>query len=108
MNDIAENNRVLVLGLGGAGGRVVQTLSTLPGAEKLLLSVFDTDRNALERLSTLPEECKVLCDEQWLLGMGSGGDVMTVLFQKGKYFVNSVLKNHSGGYLYTGRTEMGR
>ena len=76
MNDIAENSRVLVLGLGGAGGRVVQTLSTLPGAEKLNLSVFDTDRTALERLTALPEECKVLCDEQWLLGMGSGGDVM--------------------------------
>ena len=67
---------VTVLGLGGAGCRVVSTLSTLPGAENLQLCALDTDRRALDSLSNLPENCKMLCDEQWLLGQGTGGDVM--------------------------------
>ena len=74
MDNTTNNSKVLVLGLGGAGGRVVQTLSSLPEAAGLMLAVFDTDRNALENLTALPEECKVLCDTQWLLGQGSGGD----------------------------------
>lgn len=74
MDNTENKSRVLVLGLGGAGGRVVQTLSTLPEAAGLMLTVFDTDRNALDRLTALPGECKILCDEQWLLGQGSGGD----------------------------------
>ena len=74
MDNTANNSKVLILGLGGAGGRIIQTLSTLPEAAGLMLSVFDTDRNALDRLTALPEECKVLCDTQWLLGQGSGGD----------------------------------
>ena len=74
MGNTTINNRVLVLGLGGAGGKTVQTLSTLPEAANLMLTVFDTDRNALERLTALPEECKVLCDTPWLLGQGTGGD----------------------------------
>ncbi|MBE6403926.1 MAG: hypothetical protein E7039_09440 [Lentisphaerae bacterium] len=74
MDNITINSRVLVLGLGGAGGRTVQTLSTLPESAGLMLAVFDTDRNALERLTALPEECRILCDNQWLLGQGTGGD----------------------------------
>lgn len=74
MDNTTNDSKVLVLGLGGAGGRVVQTLSSLPEAAGLMLAVFDTDRNALENLTALPEECKVLCDTQWLLGQGSGGD----------------------------------
>lgn len=73
-NTTNNSGNVLVLGLGGAGGRVVQTLSTLPEAAGLMLAVFDTDRNALERLTSLPEECRILCDCQWLLGQGAGGD----------------------------------
>lgn len=72
--DNTLNSKVLVLGLGGAGGRIVQTLSTLPEAAGLMLSVFDTDRTALDRLTGLPEECKTLCAEQWLFGQGAGGD----------------------------------
>ena len=74
MDNSANNSKVMVLGLGGAGGRVVDTLSTIPESAGLLLAVFDTDRNALERLTSLPEECKILCDTQWLLGQGAGGD----------------------------------
>ncbi len=74
MDNITINSRVLVLGLGGAGGRTVQTLSTLPESAGLMLAVFDTDHNALERLTALPEECRILCDNQWLLGQGTGGD----------------------------------
>ena len=74
MDNTTVNSRVLVLGLGGAGGRTVQTLSTLPEAAGLMLTVFDTDQNALARLTALPEECRILCDSQWLLGQGTGGD----------------------------------
>jgi len=76
MIDTAKKSPVLILGLGGAGGRVVQSLSTMPESAGLLLRVFDTDRNALKNLDLLPEDCKILCDEQWLLGQGSGGDVV--------------------------------
>lgn len=76
MSDVKNINEVMVLGLGGAGGRVVQTLHSLPAAAGLKLCVFDTDRRALEMLDQLPPESKVLCDEQWLLGQGTGGDVM--------------------------------
>lgn len=76
MDNVQKKNKVLILGLGGAGGRVVQTLSTLPEAADLALCVFDTDRSALDRLTLLDENCKVLCDEQWLQGQGTGGDTM--------------------------------
>ncbi len=76
MDNMQKINKVLILGLGGAGGRVVQTLSSLPEASGLVICAFDTDRSALDRLTQLDENCKVLCDEQWLLGQGAGGDTM--------------------------------
>ncbi|MBE6380267.1 MAG: hypothetical protein E7047_05000 [Lentisphaerae bacterium] len=76
MNNLQRKKEVVILGLGGAGGRVVQTINSLPEAAGLRLCVFDTDRRALEQLELLPDNCKVLCDEQWLLGQGTGGDVM--------------------------------
>ena len=72
--DNTIKNKVLVLGLGGAGGRIVQTLSTLPEAAGLMLAAFDTDRSALDRLTLLAPEHKILCAEQWLYGQGAGGD----------------------------------
>lgn len=76
MENITDKTGVVILGLGGAGGRVIQQLSLLPEASGLKLCAFDTDRRALEMLTALPEESRVLCDEQWLLGQGTGGDVM--------------------------------
>lgn len=76
MSSLAVKEKILILGLGGAGGRVVQTLSTMPEAGSLMMAVFDTDRTALANLTALPDQCKVLCDEQWLAGQGTGGDVM--------------------------------
>lgn len=76
MNSVISRDKILVLGLGGAGGRVVQTLSTMSEAAGLMFSVFDTDRAALDSLTALPDTCKVLCDEQWLAGQGTGGDIM--------------------------------
>ena len=75
--DTANNNGlVAVLGLGGAGGRIVESIYKLPESSGLRLGVFDTDRRALEQLTALPDACKYLCGEQWLQGMGAGGDVM--------------------------------
>ena len=76
MNDFQYKKEVVILGLGGAGGRIVQKIHTLPDAGGLRLYAFDTDRRALEQLSALPDSCKFLCDEQWLLGQGTGGDIM--------------------------------
>ncbi|MBE6367157.1 MAG: hypothetical protein E7052_04520 [Lentisphaerae bacterium] len=74
MQNIEKIEQVLILGLGGGGGKVVEKICQLPEAAGIQLCVFDTDRGALERLTGLPEECKVLCNEQWLLGHGTGGD----------------------------------
>lgn len=76
MNSVICRDKIMILGLGGAGGRVVQTLSGMKEAAGLMFSVFDTDRAALDKLTLLPDSCKVLCDEQWLSGQGTGGDVM--------------------------------
>lgn len=76
MSSVIVREKILILGLGGAGGRVVQALSAMPDGAGLMLAVFDTDRTALDNLTALPENCKVLCDEQWLAGQGTGGDVM--------------------------------
>lgn len=66
----------MVMGLGGGGGKVVQKLCEFPEAAGMQVCVFDTDRGDLERLTALPEECKVLCHEQWLQGHGTGGDAL--------------------------------
>jgi len=76
MENTANNSSVVIIGLGGAGGRVIQQMSLLPEAAGMKLCAFDTDRRALDMLSALPEEARVLCDEQWLLGQGTGGDVI--------------------------------
>ena len=76
MDDIQQKNKVLILGLGGAGGRIVQQIAAMPEAADWSLCAFDTDRRALSQLTALPDECRILCDEQWLLGQGTGGDVM--------------------------------
>lgn len=76
MNMSITNGQVAILGLGGAGGRVVESICQLPESANLRLGVFDTDRRALEQLTALPDACKYLCGEQWLQGMGAGGDVM--------------------------------
>ena len=73
MSSVIVREKILILGLGGAGGRVVQALSAMPDGAGLMLAVFDTDRTALDNLTALPENCKVLCDEQWLSGQGTGG-----------------------------------
>lgn len=76
MDTAINNGLVAVLGLGGAGGRIVESIYKLPESSGLRLGVFDTDRRALEQLTELPDELKVLCGEQWLQGLGAGGDVM--------------------------------
>lgn len=76
MNTAGNNNLVAVLGLGGAGGRIVESIYKLPESAGLRLGVFDTDRRALEQLASFPDNFKVLCGEQWLQGQGAGGDVM--------------------------------
>lgn len=76
MENNTVKNQVLILGLGKAGGRVVETLYRMPEAAGFNMCVFDTDSSSLQSLTALPEDARVLCDKQWLLGQGTGGDVM--------------------------------
>lgn len=76
MDNVKKSEKVVILGLGGAGGRIVQQLSRMPESSALELCVFDTDRRALDLLADLPENAKKLCGEQWLLGQGAGGDLV--------------------------------
>ncbi len=73
---MTHENKVVVLGVGGAGVRVAQALYALPDAAGCVIYAFDTDRGALERAATLPAERRLLGDEQWLAGLGTGGDAM--------------------------------
>ena len=72
--DVQE--KVLVLGLGGAGGRVAGALRALPEAARFTVAAFDTDKAALERAAAIDDALKLLGNEQWLNGMGTGGDVV--------------------------------
>ena len=71
-----DKGKVLVLGLGGAGVRIVSALNRLPEARPLTIYALDTDKAALERAVDLEASRRILGDEQWLSGLGAGGDVM--------------------------------
>lgn len=71
-----DREKILVLGVGGAGVRIVSALNLLPEARPLAIYAFDTDKLALERATELEPSHRMLGDEQWLSGLGAGGDVM--------------------------------
>ncbi len=63
-----------VIGLGGAGGRIVARLAQMEAAKSLRLLALDTDRRALEATG-LPETDRFLLGADWYKGAGCGGDV---------------------------------
>ena len=73
---MSVGEKVLVLGTGGAGVRIAGALCALPEAAHLTVAAFDTDQTALAQVETLDETMKLLGNEQWLNGMGTGGDVV--------------------------------
>jgi cell division protein FtsZ len=72
----AENNKAItVVGLGGAGVKIVSRLTDSPHAGHLKLLAVDTDLNILDN-SPLKEEQKFLADNKWRQGKGCGGNVL--------------------------------
>ena len=87
---MTDDVKFTVLGIGGAGCRVLGTLRQLPGAERIRLLAVDTDRNGLEQ-SGLAPEYTLLAGERWRRGMGCGGSV-----SDGKSAVGSIRANIAG------------
>ena len=72
---MSEQSKLCVIGIGGAGCRIMSFLANAPGAEKLRLCAIDTDRNSLEISGIAPENC-ILAGELWRNGRGTGGSVI--------------------------------
>ena len=70
-----ENSKFCVIGVGGAGCRIISHLVREPGAEYLKLIAIDTDRNGLAECG-LDEEHTILAGEKWRNGRGTGGRVI--------------------------------
>ncbi|MDD5598933.1 MAG: hypothetical protein PHV82_13380 [Victivallaceae bacterium] len=69
------NRPITVIGLGGAGVKIIGRLAALPHAAHLKLLAVDTDSGVLER-SPLESGRKFLADEKWRQGKGCGGNVL--------------------------------
>ena len=65
------DDRVAVLGLGGAGGSIVARLAADPRSERLGLAVADTDAGALEQLVNV---IQIPLGAEWTGRSGCGGD----------------------------------
>lgn len=70
-----ENGKFSVIGIGGAGCKILSHISREPGAEKMHLIAIDTDRNDLEKCP-VQEENRILAGELWRNGRGTGGSVI--------------------------------
>lgn len=75
MNNPVENKELAILGIGGAGCRVLRLLAGNPLAASLRLLAVDTDKKSLEGLN-LPENSKLLAGVSWRNGYGCGGSVL--------------------------------
>lgn len=75
MENPVENKMVTVLGIGGAGCRVLHGFVGSPAAASLRLLAVDTDRRGLEGLN-LPEGSTLLAGARWRGGRGCGGNVL--------------------------------
>ena len=62
-----------ILGLGGAGCRIIRQVSLTPGAEKLRLLALDSDTASLEE-SGLPPENRIIAGMNLRSGRGCGGN----------------------------------
>ena len=74
MNRLMENSKFTIVGIGGAGCRVIGTLRQMSAAERIRLIAADTDREGLERAGLAPEH-SLLAGEMWRGGRGCGGSV---------------------------------
>lgn len=70
-----ENGKFCVIGVGGAGCRIISHLVQDKAAEKLKLIAIDTDKNGLAESQLPPEQC-ILAGEIWRNGRGTGGSII--------------------------------
>ncbi len=76
MEQQTENNGpITVIGLGGAGVRIVSRLADSPHAAHLKLLAIDTDSSILDECP-LDSSQKFLADSKWRQGKGCGGNVL--------------------------------
>ncbi len=68
--------KVTVLGLGGAGIKIINRLSSMSASRAMRLIAIDTDMESLAACP-LPEENKLLAAEGWRNGRGCGGNALT-------------------------------
>ena len=70
-----EKEKFCVIGVGGAGCRIISHLAQENAADSLKLIAIDTDKNGLAE-STLPQEQCILAGEIWRNGRGTGGSII--------------------------------
>ena len=68
-----ENKNITILGVGGAGCRIVGQLAQWEASAAIKLLALDTDEKSL-RATMLSEEQMILAGRQWRAGRGCGGD----------------------------------
>ena len=69
-----DNSTVSIMGVGGAGCRIIGALNRISGADRMRLLVADTDREGLAAAGLAPE-FSLLAGEKWRCGRGCGGSV---------------------------------
>lgn len=70
-----DNKKFCVIGVGGAGCRVISHLVNEPGADKFKLIAIDTDKNSLDSCGLAEEDC-IVAGAIWRNGRGTGGSVI--------------------------------
>jgi cell division protein FtsZ len=75
MEQVEKKKTITVVGLGGAGVKIVSRLADSPHASHLKLLAVDTDSSVLDN-SPLKDEQKFLADSKWRQGRGCGGNVL--------------------------------
>ena len=68
-----SEHKVTLLGLGGAGCRIIRRISETPGVENLRLLAMDSDTESLEE-SGLPTENRIIAGMNLRSGRGCGGN----------------------------------
>ncbi len=66
-----QGARIVVVGVGGAGGNMLNTLSQTPNADRLKLVAANTDAQALE---TVTADTKIVLGPRTAKGLGAGMD----------------------------------
>ena len=68
-----DTANITLLGIGGAGCRIINQIRNTPGTENLRLLVFDSDVESLEE-SGLPPENRIVAGMNLRSGRGCGGN----------------------------------